>query len=511
MSAPADARGRRKRARVYLLLNAALLALIVLMVNYLSFRHYERWDWTSQSIFTLSERTKQELRGISRPIDIWVLLSESEPEHGELRNLLERYRAASNRIALHYVDPHGDPGEYEQALRRLQVGMSARNTRDGVVRTADVAVVVVSGDRRWEIGREDLVSHTLETENNEERVQLNVEAERAVTGAIVEVLQRAPTKICFVTGHGEIPLEGGDDALGALTGELRRENIEPESIALSAPRRQLDACNALAVIGPELAFDEENARILREYAQRGGNLFLAFDPIPDADQRRVLPTGLEDVLRDFGVDLDRDIAVEPDEAHLPAGPGHPVGLFVVNSYGEHELVEHFRELQYPMLISEARTVRPIGERASVLLSGSAHSYGETDLRAFEEGEMGHPSADDVRGPISLGVATRVEVAGEAEEEGEREPTGGRVVVMGDASFLTSQFLAQDAVANRAFVDAIFGWLTQRSALIELPPRSIEMPGIPTEDDVSNLFLRVVVLIPLAFVLLGFAVWWNRRH
>jgi hypothetical protein len=33
----------------------------------------------------------------------------------------------------------------------------------------------------------------------------------------------------------------------------------------------------------------------------------------------------------------------------------------------------------------------------------------------------------------------------------------------------------------------------------------------SEDDLSNLFLRVVVLIPLAFIFLGFAVWWNRRQ
>ena len=33
----------------------------------------------------------------------------------------------------------------------------------------------------------------------------------------------------------------------------------------------------------------------------------------------------------------------------------------------------------------------------------------------------------------------------------------------------------------------------------------------SEEDVGGLFLRVVVLIPLAFIFLGFAVWWNRRQ
>jgi len=32
----------------------------------------------------------------------------------------------------------------------------------------------------------------------------------------------------------------------------------------------------------------------------------------------------------------------------------------------------------------------------------------------------------------------------------------------------------------------------------------------TQDDVTGLFFRVVVLLPLAVTFLGFAVWWNRR-
>jgi hypothetical protein len=32
----------------------------------------------------------------------------------------------------------------------------------------------------------------------------------------------------------------------------------------------------------------------------------------------------------------------------------------------------------------------------------------------------------------------------------------------------------------------------------------------TSDDALNLAFRVIVLMPLAVVFIGFAVWWNRR-
>jgi hypothetical protein len=51
----------------------------------------------------------------------------------------------------------------------------------------------------------------------------------------------------------------------------------------------------------------------------------------------------------------------------------------------------------------------------------------------------------------------------------------------------------------------------RAALIELPSRRISaQPVRMTQDDVTGLFFRVVVLLPLAVTFLGFAVWWNRR-
>src|SRR5690606_20121185 len=82
-----NAQGRRARARIYLIANALLLTLIVLMVNYLAFRHYKRWDWTEESLFTLSDRSERVLAELKQPVEVWVMVGENEPEHAELRTL----------------------------------------------------------------------------------------------------------------------------------------------------------------------------------------------------------------------------------------------------------------------------------------------------------------------------------------------------------------------------------------------------------------------------------------
>ena len=97
--------------RMHATIGTLFVLLIFFQLNYLAFRHFERWDWTSDARFTLSERTLTELRGLERDVDLWLLLSEGEPAFADVRELLERYRAESPRVRVHHVDPDAQPGE----------------------------------------------------------------------------------------------------------------------------------------------------------------------------------------------------------------------------------------------------------------------------------------------------------------------------------------------------------------------------------------------------------------
>ena len=92
-----------------------------------------------------------------------------------------------------------------------------------------------------------------------------------------------------------------------------------------------------------------------------------------------------------------------------------------------------------------------------------------------------------------------------------EKTGGRLIVIGDSDFLSGQLLETPELANFHLASAWTGWLTEREALIEIPPKKIKSAGtVFTQDDLFALFFRVVVLLPGAALLLGIAVWLNRR-
>ncbi|MCB9591680.1 MAG: GldG family protein [Sandaracinaceae bacterium] len=511
-----EATRRRLETRIYAALSAALLMGLAFQVNYLSYRHYDRWDWTEHSIYTLSDRTKAVLHDLDREVEIWILLSEAEQGFAELRNLLARYEAESSHITVHFVDPDRDPGAFREVAQRFELG--GIQVGEGRL-LSDVAAVIDSGQRHWEITRDDLISTNFDPLNDENSVELNVEGERAITGALVELATGRATRVCVTRGHGELTVAGSGRSLEGFAREVHRENLELTPIDTRGSAEIEAGCDAVAIIGPEVAFTAEEVDALRAYVRGGGNLFVALDPVIPQGRASFADLGIEDMLRDFGIRVERALVIEPNPALLPAGGGHPVGPFAVVGWGEHPITAPFASLGLPLVLSEVRAISPVDEgRATVLLTTSEQSYGETDVRGIVEGqvELGADAAD-IPGPVSVAVAATVEVTrppsddDESSEDEEHEAAGGRVVVIGDATMFASEYIAESTVVNGNFASAVIGWLTQREALIAIDGRSFEHhPVSMSQDDVSNLFLRVVVLIPLAFIFLGFAVWWNRR-
>ena len=132
-----------------------LLVVIAVMLNYLAFRHYERFDWTSQSLYTLSPKSKTVLRELGKDIDVYVFLSRGETSFAQADELLKRYAAATQHVKLHYVDPDREASEFKLLAQRF--GIAAGVIESGEAR-ADVAAVVAMGDKNWHVSRDALVA-----------------------------------------------------------------------------------------------------------------------------------------------------------------------------------------------------------------------------------------------------------------------------------------------------------------------------------------------------------------
>ena len=82
-----------------------LVIVLTIMVNWLSARRFARTDWTTTQIYSLSEKTENILSGLEEEIRVVVFMTPQTSMYDQVQELLERYRAASDKITVEHIDP----------------------------------------------------------------------------------------------------------------------------------------------------------------------------------------------------------------------------------------------------------------------------------------------------------------------------------------------------------------------------------------------------------------------
>ncbi|KPK14213.1 MAG: hypothetical protein AMJ62_13695 [Myxococcales bacterium SG8_38] len=494
----------QRRTRLSFALTAILGLVVVVLVNYISSRHYVRWDWTTEGLFTLSERSEQVLRELGQDVQVYVFLGRDEQDFADIETLLEEYKAITDRISVEWVDPDRDRARYQALADKFGID----SWLAGEVTLSQVPVVVTSGERKWKVERHQLIVEDFDTFDDVDGHKLDLQSERALTGAILEVTTGDPTKICLASGHGEWELGAyGERTFDPVARELEWEKIQVEPFEVRKDDVP-EGCDALFVVSPERMFSSEEVEVVDRYLASGGNVLLAFDPV--LKKETLTPTGFEGSLEERGISLGRDLVIENDPAQQL--PGNPGDLFLVTRFGTHRLVETIGRRGGGILVAVARSVDVAdGSDSEILFRTSDDAVAESNLRRILE--PGSKGTDAPAGAVPLAVAWEyVPPLGDDLEPVEPEgPTPGRLLVVGDSDWMSGELLDNPQLSNIDFLSSAAGWLTQREALINIAPRKTNARAVIMSDaDLQNLLFRVVVLLPLAAFIAGFGVWWSRR-
>lgn len=519
LKTPAQLRreARRERLERFFGAPAAVLLSLVLfvLVNHLSARHYTRFDWTRAGLFTLSPRSRQIVRSLQAPTDLYVLLGPREPQYADVSELAQRYAAEGPLLRVHTIDPDAQRDRFLDLVQRLGIRPGRTNSSDVA---SEAAVLVVRGDRHWEIARERLVGLgddvALDEGAGTRVAQARVTVERAISEALARVERNDAAVVCAATGHGEIPLQGGDDSMSMLATELSHQNVTTRAVDVRGTNAVPADCDALLVAGPRQAFSPNDAEIIERYLRGGGNVLLLLDPF--FVERRHAPTGLEGIARLGGIELTRTVVIESDPAHLLAD-NLPV-TFTAGEFGESELTRGLRGTELQVLVRTARGLRRAAGAAVVptsLLRTGPTAWGEISTAdAVREGGL-HRDPEDLPGPIELAMSSQVpEVQAQAPRQGRTREAAGRMVVVGYSHLVTNEALTlgfQARFANANLINAAIGWLTARRELIEIPARPVSATALNvTQRDARMIFLYAVVAVPAAAALLGVWAWLSRR-
>ncbi|MCL4808585.1 MAG: Gldg family protein [Thermoanaerobaculia bacterium] len=465
---------------------AILVGLGILgLVNWLGARHYQRFDWTSAGLYTLSGKSTRVLADLRKPVTVTVFMTEGSPLYAETQELLRRYQAASPLVSVETLNPERNPARAQAFLTEM-----------GDIR---LSVVFQAGEKKKVVPVDALAELDFERARmGGEPVLKAFKGEQEFTAAILTVTQEKSPKVVFTNGHGERPVAGRvREGLERLVDLLKQDNCTVEEWDSLADQKVPEGTDLVVVAGPRTGFTFPETDALSAYLAGGGRALLLLDPeFAPGPGNRMAELGLGPVFEAYGVRLGDDIVVDPRNALPLMGPE----TVVARSFRDHPVTKLLEGL--PVVFPVVRSVGlaeplPEGVAAQVLVETSPDGWGETNLADLET--KVEKDERDVAGPVPLAVAVE---AGEGRK--------ARLVVVGDADFASSSGIAN--AANLYLVTSAVNWLLERESLISIPPKSTDQVAVTlSRTDIARLSIFVLLVLPAAAIGLGIAVWLKRRR
>jgi ABC-type uncharacterized transport system involved in gliding motility auxiliary subunit len=453
-----------------LLLVVVLVLGILVVVNYFLSKNHARTDVTASKLHSLSDQSVKVLKALKKDISVKAFFREGNYSRGAFESLMKIYAYESPKIKVEFIDPDKNPG----LVKRYAV------TQDGTT-------VFESGDKDGRI---------------------TTSSEEDVTNAIIKLTREKKKVIYFLEGHGEASIEeSGDGGYSTVKGDLEKLGYEVKKQALALSEGFPTDCALLVVPGPKKALLPNEIETIGKYVDRGGRVLFMIDPETDP--------GLSPLLAGYGVRLRNDLIVDTVSRLL----GGDYFMPVVSEYESHEITKGFRYATFfPYARSvEASETKPEGATLTVIAKTSPNSWSE---RQLDQKQTEFDRDVDGPGPISLALVATLKAKAEekiAETAGadkgaaatKAETPEARLAVIGDSDFAGNRYLGLSGNAN-FFLNTV-NWLTEEADLISIQPRTSSPRTIQLNPAQGRLLFFVsVILLPLAILVLGVAVWLRRR-
>lgn len=477
-------------------LTVIFAAILCGFANYFAFRHNKTWDFSESGTYTLSDKTRNVLKGLSKdkPVRLTLLFNRNDPLYDRIRPLVDRYQDESGgRVKLDVVS-FQDPARVERVVKQYKIAAGV-DPETGQMVTEDV-VVVEFGGRHKVVSKPalaDLTPPNPMTGDMGGRLRA-FKGEEAVTGAIVSLVQGKPAKLYFLAGHGEGDLSGSGRAGFLELGErIKRENLEVSTLNLLEQQEIPKDASALVILGPTQPYTTNEVALLQKWVADKGRLLVALEP--------GVATGLDPLLADYGVRARGDVVF----VNLQL-----LGLSTVvpiSDYGTHPVVNPFRSGNVTLMFANACSLQlldPQPGRAAPaeLVKTPQQAWGETDLQGDD---VKFDNAKDTKGPLVLAVAVDTGKVG----DGKVDLDGSRVVITGSASMFSNAQLPRIPGAVDYFLNAVNWMLKQETVLGIAPKKPVERTLALTPPQMTTLALSLAA-VPLGVLALGFLVWSRRR-
>jgi hypothetical protein len=490
---------QRWRIGANVVLQTIIVAVIVLMINYVGFNRYQRWDLSGYNKYALSELTKRFLKSLKKEVNIYVFFSPTSQGAGaelyyDLQNLLKEYEFAGKRkIHLETVDPYRNLTR----TRELQVKFNFG---------ADENLVILDYQDRKKILRvADMAEYDPPGMFSETPQVKAFRGEQIITSALIELTEDKETKIGLISGHGEPGLENGSP-LSRFKEYVERQNIKLEPLNLTNLERVPTEYAALVLTGPKYDLGDRDLSLLRNYWNEQGRLFILLDP-------KVKTPKLDQFLAEFGVRPDLDLIVTQFKTGIEE---QSVTLDVYAQFlpetsflrALSQATGYFPGGTCSLSIDESKVAQQGLTVTRALTPAAPNYWGDKDEILYSQKTPTYAQGIDLPPPLYFGLALE---KGSIKDARVQLHSSSRMIVLGNADFVRNESLSESP-PDVDFVLMSVNWLADREQLVGIAPKAARTFTLNlSARQMNEIVLLTVAGIPMLIALLGLGVWSMRRR
>lgn len=426
-------------------------------------------DLTTNKMYELSDRTKEYLKNYDTPVDIYILAGESEQDEN-IRAVLDKYATSCKNIRLTNINMSSNPTfgkKYVTGTASLQAN----------------SVIVDGGDRFKMYTMNDLYGVNAQT-----GMYTSLNVENRITSALKYVSTDTALSACIVKGHNEMEIEGAKSVIESENYTVKEINTLTENIPSDA--------SLLIIAKPTVDFSKEEISKLDEYLLGGGNIQIYFD----VESQKL--SNLYSYLKAWGIEVNDNVVIETDISKSVSLAGTSMSL-VVPAVKKLEFTESIiknqRTLAYfPYSKSLTLAWESNGDlSAASILTSSEKSYTTTNYENVAK------TGNEEEGEFTVAALAR-----DLKHNSSVYVSGNTMLLSIDRSTLADNY----GLANYDYLINLINYTLGNDDNFTVNEKTL-VDNVITVSAMGEriVFALVVILIPVALLIIGVAIWIKRRH
>ncbi len=461
----------------------ALIVVVNVVATVLTDKFPLTVDLTPNSAFALSEESIAYVRGVTKPVNVYVLVRESDLENAgnlyytQVKRVIDQYAQYNGQISVSYIDIVKDP---------------AFTTRYPELSLNYGDVLVESGERRRTVSMYDMFNVSYNQQTGQQYIRSS-KADEMMTSAIMGVTSDEVVTVGILTGHEE-------EGASALRSLLEKNNFQVVDVNLQSD--EIDpSIEVLFWIAPKRDPDESLFQKLDTYLenglQYGKHLFYAA-----SSEQADLPN-VSAFLEEWGVAVDTGVVAETNSSNVLSFTSP---FFCTVEYTDTE--DYLERLSQDIRVTMpfGRPLRTLYETRSGYETKTLLSYSPTSvIRPADAPEDWAPTEDD------LGEVPAMIRAQRRRYEGTTF-LASNLFVLSSSSAFDQNVLESKSVNNADYLMSILNTVTEREDVITIAPKDLSGDQLGVSLLQAGIIAAVmVVLVPLAIINTGLVIWMRRRH